>query len=189
VIDIETRLRADADAWRQQTRDDDPNLDVLLPVTSHRPRRRIARTLAVAAAVLAVAATAAAVALSRDDDAPPPVGSISAVVPSPIYIDSGLTFQPLPVVPAGALTADEALAADSAHNRHLMHHLPRGARARYGVLRLPSGKTHRVWGYSTRPLGCPITGLVPPSPWPQCVDWEFVGAFTGRLVTVGQQHV
>jgi hypothetical protein len=190
VIDIETRLRADADVWRRQTRDDYPELDRLLPATRHRPRRRIARTVAVAAAVLAVAATAAAaVALSRDGDPPAPAGSISAVVPKPIYLDSGLIFQPLPTVPIGALTADEALAAHAAHQRHAVHRLPRGARARYGVLRRPSGKMHRVWAYSTRPLGCPIAGLVPPSPWPQCVDWEFLDAFTGRLVAVRQQQL
>ena len=190
MIDIETRLRADADAWRQRTRDGYPDLDRLLPATRHRRHRRIARTVAVAAAVLAVAATAAAaVALSRDDDPPAPAGTISAVVPNPIYLDSGLIFQPLPTVADGALTADEAFAAHAAHQRHAVHRLPRGARARYGVLRRPSGKTHRVWAYSARPIGCPVTGLVPPSPWPQCVDWEFLDAFTGRLVTVSQQQV
>jgi hypothetical protein len=189
VNDIETRLRADADAWRQQARDDYPDLDLLLPATRHRPRRRITRTVAAAAAVLAVAATAAAVALSRDDNPRAPAGSISAVVPDPIYIDSRLIFQPLPTVPDGALTADEAFATHAAHQRHPVRRLPRGARARYGVLRRPSGKTHRVWAYSTRPLGCAITGLVPPSPPPQCVEWEFLDAFTGRLVTVRQQQL
>jgi hypothetical protein len=196
VIDVETRLRTDADVWRDRTRGSYPELDGLLPTTQQRRHSGVLQTLAVAAAVLALAAGITVIARHRGGTGRPPAATItSQAVPYPIGINGDETFQPLPTVPQGALTADQALAAYTAHRRHVLRHVPPGVQARFGILTVPNGsvppikvRTWQVWGYRSR-SGCAYTGLTRPSPLPQCVDWDFVDAFTGRFVAAGTQEL
>jgi hypothetical protein len=121
-----------------------------------------------------------------------PSAASSEATPPPVVLDGGELFQPLPNVPADALTAEEALAAYTAHRRHPVTHLLPGVRASYGLFTLAtrhSTKTLRVWALSTGPQDCMMTGMTTPSPWPQCIEWDFLDAFGGRFIIPRQQDV
>jgi hypothetical protein len=100
---------------------------------------------------------------------------------STISFDPG-EFAPPPAHPRVHLTAQQA------YDRwtHSTRTIPPVVSYQLGVVTDPPSTTATgvlAWGFSTGPTSCDIVGgpgMVPPSPPPKCIEWDFVNARTGR---------
>lgn len=185
MIDVETRLHADAEAWRKQAHTGYPALEDLLPPAQHRSAPVRKRLVAVAAGVAIIGSTAAVIAVSRSHGHASPAAphvSHSAAPLRPIFID-GRTFSPRRTPLRGSLSAAAAWAAATRHRPMKYRHVPAGATVMFGEFTEPA-RLHdeHVWAYGVV-QGCAFTGVVaPPSPLPRCTEWIFLDAYSGKLV-------